>query len=85
MYIVETISANSSPEQVKDCCSKLGDGGVMLIADHDIPKAVLLSPADYEDYNDLKNREYLAKLDRAEAQFARGEYVTLTAEQLAAL
>ena len=39
----------------------------------------------HKDYKDLKNREYLAKLDRAEAQFARGEYVTLTAEQLAAL
>ena len=51
MYVAETIPSAAIGEHFEDCCSRLGGGGVLLVADHDVPKAVMMSPADYEEYS----------------------------------
>ena len=80
MFAVDTAPASAVREHFQDYCADIQHGGkALIVTNHDKPEVVMLS---IHDYNAMMEREYLAKLDRSEAEIARGECVTFTLEQL---
>ena len=80
MFVIDTAPASAVSEHFQDYYDEIQHGGkALIVTDHDRPEIVMLS---IHDYNAMMERDYLAKLDRSEAEIARGECATFTFEQL---